>query len=331
MIEMRQDPTTRTWVLVGQTGDDLHSRLALAPEHCPFCPGREADTAPAVATLPGPNGGWRVRAFPDRLPVFQLEGQLDPRGDGIYDRMRNIGAHEVVVETPRHDTTLAACADADVAAVLRIFRGRIRDLKRDARLRYVQVYKNQGRQAGEHIPHAHSHVLATPILPRRLEMELRWSKHYYEKKERCLYCDMLRQEQEAGARLVEQSADAVSFCPFAPRAPFETWLVPTAHSHRFEDADDALLDRLAPLLRRTLWRIEHLASSYHLTLHTGPNEQAPAVWGRPWASLTDDFHWHIEVLPRPEGGGRLPREEEFILTPVLPEDAARRLRQIPAS
>jgi UDPglucose--hexose-1-phosphate uridylyltransferase len=331
MIELRQDPTTRTWILVGQAGDGVRSRQALAPERCPFCPGREAETEPAVIEVPAPGGGWRARVFPDRLPIFQIDGQLDLQGEGLYDRMRNVGSHEVVVETPLHDTTLAACTDADVAEILRMFRGRIRELKRDPRLRYVQIYKNQGPLAGEHIRHAHSHVLATPVLPRRLEMELRWSKHYYERKERCLYCDMLHQEREGGTRLVEETPDAVLFCPFAPRAPFEAWIVPTRHAHRFEDADDPLLDRLAPLLRRTLRRIEQLAPGFNLALHTGPNEQSPAVWGRPWESLADDFHWHIEVLPRADGAARLSREEEFVLTPIPPEEAARRLRQTSAA
>ena len=328
MIEMRQDPTTRTWVLVGRAGAGSHSQSALSPDHCPFCPGREAETSPPVAVINGDDGAWRVRVFPDKLPIFQVEGALDAQGEGLYDRMRNVGAHEVVVETPDHTTTLAGCAPQDLARVLRMFRSRIRDLKNDARFRYVQIFKNQGPLAGEHLSHPHSHLVATPVLPRRMEAELRWSKHYYDLKERCLYCDMLRQETETGSRLVEQGLDFVAFCPFAPRAPFETWVLPVRHGHRFEDATDPALDRLAEVLRRTLRRIEGRARNYHLVLHTAPNEQSPPVWGRPWVSLPEDFHWHIELLPRLAETPRLEREEEFYMNPIPPEEAAHQLRQV---
>ncbi len=326
MIEMRQDPTTRNWILIGQSGQatppDPPSEL------CPFCPGNEAHTPPSVAVITGSDGLWRVRAFPDKRPVFQVEGDLDRAGEGLYDRMRNVGAHEVVVETREHAVTLPHLSVEDVSCVLQMFRTRIRDLKNDLRLRYIQIFKNQGRLAGSRISHAHAHLVATPVLPRRLEAELRWSKQHYDLKERCLYCDMIRQELEQGARLVERTGDFVAFCPFAPRFAFETWLFPVSHAHRFEDQDDAALLRLAAIFRRTLARVEQMLPDHSVVLHTAPNEQSPPIWGLPWESLPLDFHWHIEILPRRAEVARLHREEEFYVNPVPPEEAAERLRGV---
>jgi UDPglucose--hexose-1-phosphate uridylyltransferase len=327
MIEMRQDPTTRAWILVGRAGADAGRKEA--PDGCPFCPGHEAETPPTVAAITGPDGAWRVRAFPDKMPVFQVEGDLDREAEGLYDRMRNVGAHEVVVETRQHATTLAQLPVEEIAWVLQMFRQRILDLKNDVRFRYVQVFKNQGLQAGSLIQHAHSHLVATPVIPRRLEAELRWSKRHYDLKERCLYCDILREEVTGGRRLVAQQADFVAFCPFAPRFAYEVWIFPVAHRHRFEDLDDTTLAGLAATVKDVLQRVERKVSDYSMVLHTSPNEKSPPVWGLPWESLPDDFHWHIEVLPRQAEVARLHREEEFYVNPVAPEEAARQLREAP--
>ncbi len=327
MIEMRQDPTTRAWILVGRAGAEAGRKEA--PDGCPFCPGHEAETPPTVAAITGPDGAWRVRAFPDKMPVFQVEGDLDREAEGLYDRMRNVGAHEVVVETREHAISLAQLPVEDIARVLQMFRQRIRDLKNDVRFRYVQVFKNQGLQAGSLIPHAHSHLVATPVIPRRLEAELRWSKQHYDLKERCLYCDILREEITRGTRLVSQQAAFVAFCPFAPRFAYEVWIFPTAHHHRFEDLDDPALAALAVTVKDVLQRVEGKVPDYHVVLHTSPNEKSPPVWGLPWESLPDDFHWHIEVLPRQAEVARLHREEEFYVNPVAPEEAARQLREAP--
>jgi UDPglucose--hexose-1-phosphate uridylyltransferase len=172
--------------------------------------------------------------------------------------------------------------------------------------------------------------VATPVVPRRLEAELRWSKRYYDLKERCLHCDILRQEVTQGTRLVAQGADFVAFCPFAPRFAYEVWIFPAVHRHRFEDLDDPDLAGLAALLKDVLRRVERKVPDYSLVLHTSPNEKSSPVWGLKWDSLTDDFHWHLEVLPRQAETARLHREEEFYVNPVPPEEAARELREMPA-
>ena len=328
MIEMRQDPTTRAWILVGHAGGDSGRKQTSAG--CPFCPDQEAKTPPTVAAITGPDGTWRVRAFPDKMPIFQVEGDLDREAEGLYDRMRNVGAHEVVVETREHATRLTRLPAEDIARVLQLFRQRILELKNDLRIRYVQVFKNQGAQAGSLIDHAHSHLVATPVVPRRLEAELRWSKRYFDMKERCLYCDILHQEVAQEARVVTQQEGFVAFCPFAPRFAYEVWIFPSIHRHRFEDLDDRALANLAAVLKGILQRVERKAPDYHMVLHTSPNEKSPPVWGLPWESLQEDFHWHIEVLPRQADVARLHREEEFYVNPVTPEEAARLLRDMPA-
>lgn len=329
--EMRLDPTTRTWILVGKPPQEPAGKQA--PEGCPFCPGREGETPPPIAAITGPDGAWRVRCFPDRSPVFRIEGPLDRTGEGLYDRMRNVGAHEVIVESREHARRPPQFSDAELADVLRLIQGRVSDLHRDPRFRYVLLFRNQGPLAGSLIEHPHSHLVATPVIPRRMEQELRWAKQHFDYKERCLACDILHQELGDGRRLVEVSPTFVAFCPFAPRFPYETWLFPRRHQHAFPRCapdGEAGLPGLAALLRRTLARIEHLVSDYHVVLHDAPNEQAERPAGE-WTTLLEDFHWHLEILPRTARLARLHRDEEFYENPVPPEEAAAALRDAPAA
>lgn len=329
--EMRLDPTTRTWILVGKAQEEPEEKQA--PEVCPFCPGREADTPPTIAAVPGPDGSWRVRCFPDRAPIFRIEGPLDRTGEGLYDRMRSVGAHEVIVEARAHGRRLPEFSDAELTDVFRLVQTRVTDLHRDPRFRYVLLFRNQGALAGSLIDHPHSHLVATPVVPRRLEQELRWAKQHFDYKERCLACDMLHQELRDGRRLVEVSPTYVAYCPFAPRFPYETWLFPRRHQHAFTRCapdGEAGLSGLAALLRRTVARIERLVPDHHVVLHDAPNERAERPAGE-WTTLREDFHWHLEILPRTPRLARLQREEEFYENPVPPEEAAAALRAVPAA
>jgi len=329
--EMRQDPTTRSWILVGKGPQEPEGKEA--PGACPFCPGREGETPPAIAAVTGPDGAWRVRCFPDRAPVFRIEGAVDRTGEGLYDRMQSVGAHEVIVECREHGRRLPQFSEPELADVLRLIQGRIIDLHRDPRFRYVLLFRNQGPLAGSLIDHPHCHLVATCVIPRRLEQELRWAKQHFDYKERCLGCDILHQELRDGRRLVEVTPAFVAFCPFAPRFPYEVWLFPRRHQHAFPrvSPDGAPgLPGLATLLRRTLARLEHLVTDYHLVLHDAPNEQAERPAGD-WTTLQADFHWHIEILPRTPRVARLQREEEFYENPVPPEEAAAALRDAPVA
>lgn len=325
-MELRKDPITRSWVVI-RDGEPQEP----APQPCPFCPGNEGLTPPPLLTLPESAPAWQVRVFPHSDPLFRIEGETARAADGIYDRMRAVGAHEVIVELPQHDRHLSQASSEEIAWVLEAYARRLTDLKRDDRFKYVSVFKNAGAVAGQRIPHAHSELAATTFVPRRLLHELRSAREYHQLKERCLFCDMLRQELSQKLRVVEATERYAAFCPFASRTPYEVWLLPRRHHHSFE-ADYARSPsraELAGLLRRTLQRIEQLAEGYHLALHTSPNIIPTFERIGFWKSLEEDFHWHIELVPLLAHPPRPMIAKEVYFTTVAPESAAARLRAFP--
>jgi UDPglucose--hexose-1-phosphate uridylyltransferase len=325
-MELRKDPITRSWVI---TGDEV-IEAASDSQVCQFC---STSTQPAqiVANLPGVAGGaWSARSVVHPHALYHVEGEPARRGDGLYDRMGSVGAHEVLVENPRHDGHLWNASDVEVEQFLRLAAQRIQDLKRDSRFKYVSIFKNHGEAAGQEFDHPTSQLTATIFVPRRVLYELRAGRDYYETKERCVFCDILAQEERQDLRVVEIRGDYVAFCPYAPRVPYETWVMPRGHESSFERTGASrvgTLTDLAALLRRTLQRVRTVAEAFHLVLHTSPNSQHPSATLGYWKTLDDDYHWHIEILPIVEAKARSYTFKEIYYSPVTSETAVKRLRE----
>ena len=215
-MELRKDPITRSWVI---TGDDV-AEPGLRPGPCPFC-GEGAQPLQVVATVPGVDGSaWSARAVVHPTPIYHIEGEPSRRGDGLYDRMGSVGAHELLIENARHDRHLWDASDAEIVQFLKLMALRIQDLKRDSRFKYVSIFKNHGASAGQEFEHPASQLTATTFVPRRVLYELRAARDYYDSKERCVFCDILAQEERQGLRILEIRGDYAAFCPYAPRAPY---------------------------------------------------------------------------------------------------------------
>jgi UDPglucose--hexose-1-phosphate uridylyltransferase len=321
-MELRKDPITNSWVVVG------HREHVTAPsEQCPLCP-HHAGLTPLLQ-IPA-EGPWSVsvQAHPD--PLYHLEAEAGREAEGIYDRMKSVGAHELIAETAEHEGTLAYLPDEQIAAVLDAYRLRILELKKDTRFKYITVFRNRGLPAGEEFTHPHSEITATSFVPRRIIYELRAARAWYADKERCVFCDIVRQEVRRGRRLVDSQGDYVALCPYASRVPFEVWLMSRQHNHLFEQpSPKANRHDLAMLLGRTLRRIGRVTGSYHMVLHTAPTtaDKRGAI-KEYWKTLAEDYHWHIEILPILEKVKRSYSIKEVYFNSLLPEEAAERLRQI---
>lgn len=322
-MELRKDPITRSWVVVGH-----QERQKPRPGPCPLCPENRIETR-SLLELPR-QGPWQVRAYPHFRPLFHVEGDPGRSAEGIYDRMELVGAHEIIVETRDHARALPQLSDEEIERVLEAYSLRISDLKRDARFKYVTVYKNQGEQSGEEWPHAHSQLNATTFVPRRILYELRSARDWYRERERCVFCDILRQEIRQSKRVVDNVGDYYAFCPYAARVPYETWIMPKTHNHQFEAPQPGENRRhLAILLGRTLRRLLQVSSSYHMVVHTAPNTlQTKGELSEYWRTIGGDYHWHIEILPIVEQHAKSYSLKEVYFNGTLPEKAAERLREL---
>lgn len=322
MAELRRDPSSGNWVVVGYEKKDVPPGGG-----CPFCPGNEHLTPPPIREVKDSKGDWRIRVVPALNPVFVIEAQENKRGEGLYDKMGNVGAHEIIVEHREHGKKLGNFTADDLSIVLSQYMERIVDLKKDKRFRYVQVFRNQGELSGSSIHHPHGHILGTPIMPKRIDLELANAKIHHNQKERCILCDEIRQEIRQEIRLVAVNDHFVAFCPFASRFPFETLIAPRHHEDSFEAMRDPATASFIHLFLNVIKRLEAVVPSYSVILHTSPNipKHEP---GTTEESFLEYFHWHVEILPKDSQVAKYKTEDEFYVIATTPEKAARTLRSL---
>jgi len=236
----------------------------------------------------------------------------------MFDKMNGIGAHEVIIESPDHALTLAEMPEHQIKEVLWAFKERINDLKKDRRFRYIILFKNHGEAAGASLEHPHSQLIALPVIPKRVKEEVDGAKQFYDLKERCIYCDIIRQETVAGVRLVMQSERFTVIQPYAPRFPFETWILPKKHDSHFEESDPSLLQDMAWVLRSTMRKIDKALErpAYNFMLHSAPVQEGPLPY----------YHWHVEIIPKLTRTAGFEWGTGFYINPTPPEESARFLR-----
>jgi UDPglucose--hexose-1-phosphate uridylyltransferase len=331
MPQLRRDPVTGRWVIVAADRQKrpsdfrLDRPVILGRDQCPFCPGREELTPPEILAYRQNGGaantpGWDLRVVPNKFPALQVEGTLERIGDGMYDRMSGVGAHEVIIETPDHGRTLAAMSDPEIERVLWAYRERILDLKRDVRMQYIMVFKNHGAAAGATLEHTHSQLIALPLVPDFVREEVDGARRHYAAKERCVFCDVIRQDLADGSRVVVENADVVVLAPYASRLAFETWLLPRRHGARFEDAPRHEYESLARALKSVLQRMDRALESppYNLVVHTAPI----------FEDVAPSYHWHVEIIPKLTPVAGFEWGTGFYINPTAPEEAASVLRSV---
>jgi UDPglucose--hexose-1-phosphate uridylyltransferase len=330
MSEFRRDPITGRWVIIATERQKRPSDFRIEPTEprpahfCPFCAGSEDKTPPEVLAYrpnagPPNSPGWDVRVVPNRVPALQVEGGVDRRGEGIFDRMNGIGAHEVIIETPDHMQTLATMPEAAIEKVLWAFRDRMVDLKQDRRLRCILVFKNHGAAAGAALAHSHSQLIALPLVPHHLREEVDGARRHHHYKERCVFCDIVHHELRAEERVLVETAEFVAVSPYAPRFPFETWVLPRHHRAFYEEAPRPEFGGLARTVKDVLQRMNKalLTPPYNLIVHSSPFFEPTG----------DYYHWHVEIVPALTKAVSFERGGGFHLNPVPPEEAAKVLRE----
>jgi UDPglucose--hexose-1-phosphate uridylyltransferase len=331
MPELRKDPVTGRWVIISNERQKrpndfrFEQATAIGRELCPFCPVHEALTPPEVLSYRHNGGapntpGWELRVVPNKFPALQVEGTLDREGEGLFDRMNGIGAHEVIIETPDHDRSMSLMSEPEIERVLWAYRERILDLERDRRLRHILVFKNHGPAAGATLEHPHSQLIALPIVPDFVREEIEGARQHFRTKERCLFCDIIHQELGDGRRVVQENAEIIAVSPYAPRFAFETWLLPKRHGARFEEAPRHVYEALARMLKTILQRLDRALEipPFNLVVHTAPFSE----------DLADIYHWHIEIMPKITRIAGFECGTGFHINPTSPEEAARVLRAV---
>ncbi len=327
MSELRKDPVSGRWVIISVERGKRPTDFGMRIPHkkggfCAFCSGNEYTTPSEIIAIrpdgSGPNTpGWSVRVVPNKFPALHIESELHKIGEGVYFKMDGVGAHEVIIESPSHNDTLSTLSLKSLEDVLWMFHRRISDLKKDKRLKYVLIFKNEGDAAGASLEHSHTQLIALPIVPKLVHEEFINAWQYYEHKGQCIFCDIIQQEKAAQIRVVSENESYICLSPFAPRSPFETWILPKKHECSF--APDGKFHFLAQILQKTLKQIDKILNlpPYNMMVHISPFENEDSEY----------YHWHIEIMPKLTKIAGFEWGSGFYINPTPPEEAAQFMRE----
>lgn len=330
MSELRRDPLVGRWVIVNTDnpsgpGEYEHEDHEWRGGVCPFCYGSESLTPPEITAIrdhnTAPNtSGWQVRVVPNKFPALQIEGELARSGIGIYDMSNGIGAHEVIIESPYHNKDLSDLLNSEVENLLTIYCQRALDLIKDSRFKYLMLFRNFGPAAGASLEHPHTQIVALPMVPKNVKEELVGAQEYFNFRERCLFCDIIKQEQRDKDRIILENKHFLVFCPFVSRFPFEIWIIPKKHNCYFCHMLPEEIPPLATVLRDIIGRLKKIFKdpAYNMIIHTSPVNGDGSV---------DSYHWHLEIMPKLTRVAGFEWGTGFYVVPTPPELAAKFLKE----
>ena len=330
MAELRRDPIAGRWVIVDTDHPNKPEEFEHEPHGwrggiCPFCYGNESLTPPEIEAIrdssTSPNTpGWQVRVVPNKFPALQIEGDLDRRGVGIYDMSNGIGAHEVIIETPYHHKDIPDLLNEEIEKIISMCCRRALDLIKDKRFQYIMLFKNYGPAAGASLEHPHTQIIALPMAPKSVAEEIRGAQNYFGYRERCIFCDIIRQEIQEKERIILENKYFLSFCPFVSRFPFEIWIIPKKHNGYFCHMPPEEIPALAVILKETIARVKKVFANpaYNFIVHSSPINGDSGVEG---------YHWHLELMPKLTRVAGFEWGTGFYLVSTPPELAAKYLRE----
>ncbi|MFA4989785.1 MAG: galactose-1-phosphate uridylyltransferase [Candidatus Omnitrophota bacterium] len=331
MAELRRDPIVGRWVIVdtdhpNAPGDFQYEQNIQKGGTCPFCYGNEAMTPPEIDTFretgTAPNSsGWQVRVVPNKFPALGVEGELNRRPLGLYDMSNGVGAHEVLIETPYHAKDICDLLPQEVENYLKMCCRRAVDLAKDKRFKYLMFFRNFGSAAGASLEHPHTQIIALPMVPKNALEEIHGAKSYFDYRERCIFCDIIRQETQEKDRIILENKYFISFCPFVSRFPFEIWIMPKKHNGHFCFMPPEEIAALAVILKDTIAKIKKVFVnlSYNYIIHSAPINGDGEV---------EYYHWHIEFMPKLTQTAGFEWGTGFYIDPTSPELAAQYLKAI---
>ncbi len=330
---LRFDHTTADWVVfaplrklrphrdqvLGRTSETLPD----TKEFCPFCPGNEKMTPNEIYAIRPPgstgNADWKVRVVPNKFPALRIEEDLKRHEEGaMFHWMGGCGAHEVVIETPNHNTPLMQQPVDQIEATLKTQQSRYLDLKRDKRFQSIIIFKNHGEAAGTSIRHPHWQIIATPVVPPLLRLKCNIASEYFDRTGECLCRVLLEDELKLKERLIAGNDEFVALVPYAAHLPFETWILPRRAQASWDAMQPEQIRPLAEILKTVL--LKHYDAldnpAFNLTVDMAPrgNEEK------------DYFLWHIRVLPRVSTTAGFQLGSGMAINTTLPEEAAAFLR-----
>ncbi|MFV0313952.1 MAG: DUF4931 domain-containing protein [Anaerotignum sp.] len=315
MSELRKNPFTGEWTLYAENrkkrpNDFLHKveLVEKGKENCPFCGGHEDKTTPALYQ-DGQDDNWQIRVFSNMFPAVSQSAKALEQ-DSFYEQVAGRGMHEVLVDTSSHEATIDQFLPEQVAEIFRVLQERYANMLKEDTVKYIQIFKNCGPSAGMSIRHSHWQIMGLPVVPQRVE-----AMKVHMKEADCFFCKMLEYEKKENIRIVGENESFLAITPYASRFPYEVWVCPKGHSSSFVNVTEKERSELSILLQEILQNVCLIRKDvgYNICLID--------------AAVGEDFHWHIEILPRIGGFAGFEYATGCYINPILPEQAATYYRE----
>ncbi len=326
MSEFRKDPVLNNWTIIAPEKktnyeilkDRFIKNIPEKDEKCPFCNLNPEEFKVLLKYNFVNKENWDIIVIPAPNPYLKVETELKKEAEGIYDLTSGTGANEIIIESPEHNEHIEKMSINRIEQIFWAYHDRIVDLRNDKRLEYLLFFKEFAQfETGQNI-HPHSKMIATPFIPPLIEKEMVEAEDYFSYKDRCVFCDVVKQEMKEGKRVVSVNPDFIAFCPYASRFPFEIWIMPVTHISHFENSPKIVFYHLAEIYNEVFKKIKKVLGNipYQTVLHNAPLQEESLEF----------YHWHIEIYPTLECQSAINNGSEMFVNPVVPEVAAEALR-----
>ena len=330
MAELRQNMVTKEWVIISNERAKRPDNYIQSHQHpttetqtffdpsCPFCPGNE-ELDLEIECLP-PNGAWQTRVVYNKFPALSKDDNLTRTFHGVHRTISGVGHHEIVVESPRHNTTLALMSAIEIKLVLETYYSRGWDIRKDPRIEQIIYFKNHGERAGASLKHPHSQIIGLPVVPGHIRSRIDEARRYFDDTGNCAYCIMMGEELENKERLVTTSEYFAAFVLYAAPSPFHIWVIPRKHSVSFLYSQADELADLGHIVRDVLRRlyIGLRDPAYNLIIRSAPVKE-----------ISNDYlHWYVTIVPRLSHTAGFELGSGIFINPAIPEESAEFLRNV---
>lgn len=332
MSHLRQNIITKDWVIFSterakrphefaRSLDEIPLELPIYKHSCPFCKGNENASEPEYLRIENAQG-WRVRIIPNKYPALSPIGDRIRHNEGIHRSITGVGYHEVLIEHPDHNATIALMELPDIVNILIAYRQRYNSISQDKRIESIIIFKNHGESAGTSLEHPHSQITATPVVPSQIRYRLIEATSFFDDMGECLFCYTLRDELSAKERIILETEHFVTFTPYAALSPFHMWIFPRRHSSCFSEITEPELIDLAFTLKTVLAKLFYGLNNpaYNYIIRSMPTDD----------KQSDYFHWYLAIVPRLNKAAGFELGSGMYINTSIPEDSAKFLREIEA-
>ncbi len=330
MSELRQNIVYKEWVIIAkERAKRPHDFIDNSPklesdktydENCPFCPGNEEKFPHIEVDRIEKNSKWILKSVFNKYPALSKDTSFEWFEKDIFRVITGYGIHEVIIESPIHNTTIALMSPKEISSVLLFYKKREREISKNKNIEYVIIFRNHGYKAGASLVHPHSQILALPIIPRDVKQRVEEAFKYYSDHGRCVFCKLIEEEIKNQERIILETDHFVSMVLYAASSPFHSWILPKKHLSRFVDIKDEEIEDLSKHLKNVLLKLYKGLNNpdYNYILRSSPISYGNNKY----------FHWYITIVPRLTRSAGFELGSGMFINPSIPEEDAKFLREI---